>query len=58
MGVQEYGDTHVYVDGVFLNRVSNTPEEMARSLNLMLERVEPFEWFGGLARKAFLCTPA
>ena len=50
-------ETYVYVDGVYLDRVSNTPEEMAASLGLKLERVEHFKSSWGVERKAFLVTP-
>ena len=32
----------VYLNGKFLDRVSNTAEEMAKSLNAEIERIEPF----------------
>ncbi len=33
----------VYLNGVFFDRVSNTAEELACSLNAWIARVEPFE---------------
>jgi hypothetical protein len=32
----------VYLDGSFFDRVSNTAEEMAHSLNAVVESVEPY----------------
>lgn len=54
----KFGDSLIYIDGAFFDRVSNEPEDVAHSLNLEMERVETFPWFGGVARKVFLRTPA
>jgi len=35
-------ERHIYVNGQFWDRVSNTAEEVARSCGAVIEKVEPY----------------